>query len=731
LAIGYLLGVEGVLLVLAPRLMRMLDRYAPDASRNTDAGLAYQSGERHIRGRLPLGARASIIRKAVSGLTVASGFSIGLLALSISGQRLIPHRAIDPYWYKSCIQTAGIWLLGVTFIAGSLLGIRNRRRGGLVFLACTPFVAFCVGYPGAGYLAWDKYGNGIFYSPFLRIALGLTLLFFVPFVVPLFAIRNKKRAMYLFLISATLVSPVFVRSQWSASLLPRLAGWSVLLVAFGLFWFSTNKWGWPPLLAPRPISRRSRLGHVFAACAAVVILDIAATLAMTAWQSSLWGPDCSGRALFTKPAFPGHAVFTASLIYVGHKNTDRLGWQAGDWAIGIVQDRFWGLPGWNSHLVLLTHAIFWENETYFIDGRRPEGLLTRFLPIVEAGPCSRSRPLVDATLELRVLHRRLPESGARIIGYVRKPEPFTQGLTPPEPHAPLAGARITATSPTGKIIAVADAEGVYEIDGLSPDDYELTLELPDSQISREEEGGARTRQKVRKEDLARGGLIERDFHVVWNGTIEGTVREATGSPAQAWVSLLKPDGTDTVPQTMGFARTDPSGSFHLSQIPSGQYKLMVNPFGPEKDSPYRPTYYRSSDRLSDAYIFEIADGQHISHADFVLPGLAQKKMEVRVTWPDGRVIDGAWIYVAYENTKGFESPDNAAHVAITDKDGHASFAVFGKARIRIYAEEAVDDLKGPPFISSRYSVPAEFEADKVPDKLDLVVSREKKLPSEH
>src|SRR5205085_9724603 len=108
------------------------------------------------------------------------------------------------------------------------LAVRNRRRGGLVFLICAPVVAFCVGYPDAGYLAWDKQGNGIFYSPFLRIALGLTLLFFAPFTVPLLAIRNKKRAIYLFLISVALVSPVFVSSQWSASLLPRLAGWSAL-----------------------------------------------------------------------------------------------------------------------------------------------------------------------------------------------------------------------------------------------------------------------------------------------------------------------------------------------------------------------------------------------------------------------------------------------------------------------------------------------------------------------
>ena len=551
LAIGYVLAVVGVLLLLAPTLNRMLDRYAPDASMKTGTQLAQQSIDVHSPGRLLFRPKSAFARKAASWLIVALGVLVGLLALSLSGQRWIPNRASDPYWYKSCIQTAGICLLGMTFIVGSLLGTRNRRRGGLVFLICTPFVAFCIGYPDAGFLAWEK-GDGIFYSPFLRIALGLTLLFFVPFVVPLFAIRNKKRAMYLFLISAALVSPVFVRSQWSASLLPRLAGWSALLVAFGLFWLGTKKWGWPPLLAPRPTSRRSRLGNVFATCAVVVILDVAATVAMTAWQSSLWGPDCSGRALFTKPAFPGHAVFTARLIYVGHKNTDRLGWQAGDWAIGIVQDRFWGLPRWNSHLVLLTHAIFWEGETYFIDGRRAEGLLTRLLPIVEAGPCARSRPIVDATIDLRALHETLPASGACIIGYVRKPEPFTQGLTPPSPHTPFVGAKITATSPSGKIVAVADQEGIYEIDSLPPDDYTLTVDLPETQSA--------PVRKPKKEDFLHSKLIEQDFQVSWDGRIEGTIRDAAGEPAQTWLLLLNPDGTDTIPRVAGFQRTDSSGA---------------------------------------------------------------------------------------------------------------------------------------------------------------------------
>jgi hypothetical protein len=215
LAIGYVVTVVGVLLLVAPAVRRMLDRYAPDAAAKSEPQLPQQPIGVHREGSSRFSLKSTFAKKAASWIIVTLGVLVGLLALSISGRRWIPDHTSDPYWYKSFIQTAGICLLGLTFIAGSLFAARNRRRGGLVFLTCAPLVAFFVGYPDAGYLAWDKQGNGIFYSPFLRIALGLTLLFFAPFVVPLFAMRNKKRAIYLFLISAALVSPVLVSSQWS------------------------------------------------------------------------------------------------------------------------------------------------------------------------------------------------------------------------------------------------------------------------------------------------------------------------------------------------------------------------------------------------------------------------------------------------------------------------------------------------------------------------------------
>ena len=76
LALGYLLAVVGVVLLLAPTLIRLLDRYAPDVSMKTGAELAPQSVENHVPARVPPSAKSLLVRKVVSWIIVAVG-SIG------------------------------------------------------------------------------------------------------------------------------------------------------------------------------------------------------------------------------------------------------------------------------------------------------------------------------------------------------------------------------------------------------------------------------------------------------------------------------------------------------------------------------------------------------------------------------------------------------------------------------------------------------------------------------
>src|SRR5205807_9394990 len=119
----------------------------------------------------------------------------------------------------------------------------------------------------------------------------------------------------------------------------------------------------------------------------------------------------------------------------------------------------------------------------FIDGTRDQGLLTQFLPLVEGGiGCSRTRPVQEAIVDLRLLRKHPLAKGARVVGYVRGPEAFRGWLTRPARPAFVAAARIHVTGPVTKTIST-DSSGLYELDDLAPGDYTLDLSMPETQTA--------------------------------------------------------------------------------------------------------------------------------------------------------------------------------------------------------------------------------------------------------
>ena len=282
--------------------------------------------------------------------------------------------------------------------------------------------------------------------PEIPTAIGLTAIFFLAIFATLLAIRYRRRAVKLFGATVALTAFVFGLSHWTKAFLPPFGGWSALFLLFGLFWRGTGNRGWPSLLQPRsrPLSQRAA-AFVFT-CIVVFCVDVVATLGFSALGSSLFSGDCRGKPLFVHPESPYHAVFTARVIFVGRSiealTRDRgilrdpqipgsRDPRVGDWAVGVVQERFWGLPLW-SRLVLLKNLIYWDDQTYFVDGSRDRGLLSRVLPIVDGRTnCSRTKPAQDALVDLRALREPPSATGTRLLGYVREPETFVGGLAPP------------------------------------------------------------------------------------------------------------------------------------------------------------------------------------------------------------------------------------------------------------------------------------------------------------
>jgi hypothetical protein len=660
------------------------------------------------------------MRQALSWLVVGLGIFVGLYRLVMAGQSSVDGAGLD--WLYVC----GFFLLGFVFLVASFTALRDRRRAGIIFLVGAPAVSFALASPEA--LVWSTSANGSTYgtAPGFWMALILSALFYAPFIALVFARRNRRRAIGLFVVFAVLAGVVFSFSEWTRPLLPSLAAWSAMFVMFGGFWFGTFKLGWAPLIAARPRSLGRRLVTILGECLLVAGLYLGGTFALMAKQSSLWTGDCSGASLFVRPLRPGHVVFTARLIFVGHTVKVSGRW-AGDWAIGVVQERFWGLPRWPG-VVFLTNAVFWEGETYFVSGSRDVGSMTRYLPIVNAGRCGSyySEPAKDAEIELRLL-RKPPLAGEfRIAGCVRREKPLNQEWKPPakgatvyewslsyfQRYSVLVGARVGVTGSSGTLIFRTDRDGIYDTGSLPPDDYTFRLlDVPADQVAYD--------RKLTRQDLMQMRLFQLDLRTFWDGSIEGHVRDAAGGPAWVSMELRNPDGTEVGPEVPRVYRNSEGGSFLFTHLPiGGRYLLLLNTGGPSLSSPYPLLYYPSAVRSEDARVLEIKAGDaHIKNIDFMVRQLVERTLQVRARWADGRPLDRGEIHIAYEHTGSWKDLITAPRCCSTDGIGAAEIHVFGDSRVRIFAVGFVGEELSP-----RYSAVVEMETAKLGSGLDLVVS---------
>jgi hypothetical protein len=660
---------------------------------------------------------------------VGLGFLIGLFLLAGIGAGGVPRSDNSEGWYLRWFGYVGSVLTALVFVLGSLCALRNQRIAAWIFLFSMPVCAFCLSYPFAGYLVWHADGGGWFETPHPIMAISLALLFYAPILVLVLAIRYKKPAFRVFLISAGLVAIPLCLSHWSKALLPLLAEWSLPYAVPGLIWLGIYTRGWQPLRPPRPRTVGQRLLDLALNGLVLLCVSDAAVMGLFAMVSTLHHFDCNTRKAFDHPLYPSHAVFTARIVLAGRsldalierrgvlwRDADR---REGDWAIGVVQERFWGLPRWMPRLVLLTNCIFWQGETYFVDGTVVMRPLVRLLPIVSAGPCTRTSPVEWAVADLRLLRQPRSASGTRIIGFVKQPKAFAYGLSALSPPKAVAGAQIRLIGPTGTRLIFTDAAGVYQLDDLPAGDYTLQVLVPDNQLV----GYWSEEHLPESVHLDNPELVEQNFDIFWDGRIEGRVVDESGKPAHAWVEINSVDGKRLPGNVRSFLDTKADGSYHIHKIPAGRYIAMLNPNGPSNDSPYDPQYYPSTLRAAEAKVLQLADGQKIDGVDFTVHPLAKRSVQVHVAWPDGKPVTDAAVIVVYQYPGGDPPLKEAGTFVNTDPEGNAVIQLHGNTQVKLRAEHYVFRPDRPPSNPDTYvSQTVESEITALPDKINLVMT---------
>jgi hypothetical protein len=601
------------------------------------------------------------LKLALSWLIVALGCVVGLFVCVQLGFAEVSSLNGFPAPHLAWFGVAGLALLGLALLTSSLVAVRSRKTAGFILLAAMPVAAAC--------LAYATSGEG----------------------------------------------------------LPPLVGWLVPLLLPGLFWMLTERRGWPSLVRDRPRSLRMRVSAVAVTFAAVLCLDVGLTVILSGMRSSLFSGTCGGHPPYRRAASPSHAVFTARVIFAARSFDARRtenglrptgpDVDVGDWAIGVVEESFWGLPRW-ARVVLLTNNVYWKGETYFVDGHRAGGLVTQLLPIVEGGVgCSRTRPAQYAAVDLRLLRRPSPPGATRLTGVVRGPETFIPGLVRPRTPAFVSGARIEVVGSTWARTIATDAAGVYELDGLPPGDYTLRLSAPERQTV----GFYRDDGLPARIQLDQGGLVERNFELFWDGRIEGKVSDASGAPARAWVQLVRADGRQVPGFVNHFEQTADDGSYRFRKIPRGRYLVVVNPGGPADGWPHDIQYYPGTDRKEQAHVFDVADGERVNGIDLRAPLLAKRVLRARVTWADGTPVPGASVCVAYEKTADYDALAGRHCSPDADQNGYVVIRTYGASQVRIFAHRYVFGGEGARENGRYRSPPIQNAADQIPNAVSFVL----------
>lgn len=241
----------------------------------------------------------------------------------------------------------------------------------------------------------------------------------------------------------------------------------VLLIP-GLFWLFTRRA--QPTMAKPP--------HTFRKIAGPVLLLASVPLASVLMSVCLVGEDnwfrdlCGYPPPFTAPKGERNSVFTGRVLRSFRSPKLGLELMEEHGALVRVEKGFWGLPRWHRTLaiVLVSTSADWDpfraGEMYFVDADRLDGALTRFLPIFRDHRCTRTAPIKDAEIELRVLRDGLPSSGLRILGQTIRLRQQSNSNYYSVEKVPHVNVTIEGWRPRAQFSAISDENGVYDLSGL-------------------------------------------------------------------------------------------------------------------------------------------------------------------------------------------------------------------------------------------------------------------------
>jgi hypothetical protein len=281
---------------------------------------------------------------------------------------------------------------------------------------------------------------------------------------------------------------------------------------------------------------------------------------------------------------------------------------------------------------------FDEGETYFVyanSASKKGGTLNV--------PQNRTRKLEEAAGDLKFVNE-LPRAAptSRIFGRIVRADLSVN--IGDQKRLPLAGIKVTARSGERTFEALTDAGGKYELKDLPPGSYRVTPAYP-AHLSGDGSGRAQVGAR---------GCAQLDFDTRSSVRLRGRVTDAGGRPLLGVkVGLIHAEAAEIAREGL-YTHTGGGGDYVLTGIPAGRFLLFFDlPSTPAARSPYLPAervshppraYYPGVWSAAQGTVITVAEGENLPAFDLqLLPPPADRTVEIILTWPDGRPVDGAWV----------------------------------------------------------------------------------------
>jgi len=331
--------------------------------------------------------------------------------------------------------------------------------------------------------------------------------------------------------------------------------------------------------------------------------------------------------------------------------------------------------------------------------------------------CSRTRPIAEAADDL-LFFKSLSNTtaGPRVFGSITHREPGTP-TSDGRHYGPVANVRLTLRNDTASYQAATDATGRYELTGVPPASYQLTIEPPPELVSY-----GRATQTIDLGDSH--SCAEENFVLHFDGHIVGSIRSATGGPAASvLLQLMRVEDVDS----SGLVETidvtaDAAGRFEFSEVTPARYVLGVDllkksymPSDP--NAVFGPTYHPGTPDPLRATIVDIRGGERHDLAPMTLPiPLRAHRLTGTVKYADGTPAAGATVMLGDPVKKWLE----LAEPFETDASGTFSFVVHERLSYIVSAYWRPPNTRG---VRPIVTAVGPFVVTNTPAPLEIIVAR--------